>query len=78
MKYFFYPERRFVTFAPIMIEKLKTSRIVLIVIVAIGLLYITDSWFMSMGILIILIVVDKLLADYSKKKQDKKEQEDGN
>ncbi len=61
-----------------MIEKLKTSRIVLIVIVAIGLLYITDSWFMSMGILIILIVVDKLLADYSKKKQDKKEQEDGN
>ena len=58
-----------------MIEKIKISHVIVLVIVAVGLLFITDSWFMSMGIMIILVIVDVLLKEYISKKQDENDGE---
>lgn len=51
-------------------KKKITSYIVLCLVISAGLLYITESWFMSMGIMIILVIVDVLFKEYISKKQD--------
>lgn len=54
-------------------KKKITSYIVLCLVISSGLLFITESWFMSMGIMIILVIVDVLLREYSKKKENENE-----
>lgn len=41
----------------------------LYIVVSAGLLYITGSWLMSLGIILLLILVDRLLAEYERKKR---------
>ena len=56
-------------------KKKITSYIVLCLVTSSGLLFITESWFMSMGIMIILVIVDVLLKEYISKKQDENDGE---
>ncbi|WP_036877963.1 hypothetical protein [Xylanibacter oryzae] len=56
-------------------KKKITSYIVLCLVISSGLLFITESWFMSMGIMIILVIVDVLLKEYISKKQDENDGE---
>ncbi len=51
-------------------KKKITSYILLCLVISSGLLYITESWFMSMGIMIIFVIVDVLLKEYISRKQD--------
>ena len=37
--------------------------------VSAGLLYITKSWLMSLGIMLLLILLDRALAEYERKKR---------
>lgn len=43
--------------------------IILMVLVVIGLLFITDSVLMTMGIMILLILVNTLIVEYLKRRQ---------
>lgn len=51
-------------------KKKIISNILLFIVISAGLLYITESWFMSMGIMIILVIIDILLKEYIYKKQN--------
>ncbi|MBR4389738.1 MAG: hypothetical protein IKT00_11240 [Prevotella sp.] len=43
----------------------------MIFIVSAGLLYITESWWMSLGILMLLMLADSFIQVYQKKKEQK-------
>ncbi len=49
--------------------KIKKWQWILYIVVSAGLLYITESWLMSLGILLLLILVDRLLAEFERKKR---------
>ncbi len=49
--------------------KIKWWQWVLYVVVSAGLLYITGSWMMSLGIILLLILLDRWLAEYERKKR---------
>ena len=49
--------------------KIKWWQWALYIVVSAGLLYITGSWLMSLGIILLLILVDRLLAEYERKKR---------
>lgn len=49
--------------------KIKKWQWALYSVVSAGLLYITGSWLMSLGIMLLLILVDRLLAEYERKKR---------
>lgn len=49
--------------------KIKKGQWLLYIIVSAGLLYISGSWLMSLGIMILLILIDRLLAEYERKKR---------
>ncbi len=49
--------------------KIKKWQWALYIVVSAGLLYITGSWLMSLGIMLLLILVDRLLAEYERKKR---------
>lgn len=49
--------------------KIKWWQWALYIVVSAGLLVITDSWLMSLGIMLLLILVDRLLAEYERKKR---------
>ena len=49
--------------------KIKWWQWVLYVVVSAGLLYITGSWLMSLGIMLLLILIDRVLAEYERKKR---------
>lgn len=49
--------------------KIKKWQWALYIVVSAGLLYITGSWLMSLGIMLLLILVDRLLAEYDRKKR---------
>lgn len=49
--------------------KIKKGQWILYIVVSAGLLYITKSWLMSLGIMILLILVDRLLAEYERKRR---------
>ena len=52
-------------------DKNVIKHILLLVFVSAGLLYITRSWFMSLGILMILLLIDALLRQYDNKRRRK-------
>ena len=43
--------------------KIKKGQWVLYIVVSAGLLYITKSWLMSLGIMLLLILLDRALAE---------------
>lgn len=49
--------------------KIKKWQWALYIVVSAGLLYITGSWLMSLGIMLLLILVDRLLAEYERKRR---------
>ena len=49
--------------------KIKKWQWALYIVVSAGLLYITGSWLMSLGIMLLLILVDRPLAEYERKKR---------
>ena len=49
--------------------KIKWWQWALYIVVSGGLLIITDSWLMSLGIMLLLILIDRLLAEYERKKR---------
>lgn len=49
--------------------KIKKSQWILYIVVSAGLLYITKSWLMSLGIMILIILVDRMLAVYERRKR---------
>ena len=49
--------------------KIKWWQWALYIVVSAGLLYITGSWLMSLGIILLLILIDRLLAEYERKKR---------
>lgn len=53
--------------------KIKKWQWALYIVVSAGLLYITGSWLMSLGIMLLLILVDRLLAEYERKKRGDEE-----
>jgi len=64
------------TFALSMNESVKFKDLIVFFIIGGGLLYITESWLMALGIMILLILIDVGLADYIVRRREKKEQED--
>lgn len=44
--------------------KIKPSQWIMFIIISAGLLFITESWLMSLGILLLLLVLDFTLARY--------------
>ena len=49
--------------------KIKKSQWVMFIIISAGLLYLTGSWFMSLGIMILLILLDFALASWSARRR---------
>ena len=49
--------------------KIKWWQWALYIVVSPWMLYITGSWLMSLGIILLLILVDRLLAEYERKKR---------
>ena len=39
------------------------------IVVSAGLLYITESWLMALGIMLLLILIDRMIAEYERKKR---------
>lgn len=44
--------------------KIKKSQWVIFIIISAGLLYLTESWLMSLGIVLLLMILDFVLAKY--------------
>ncbi len=49
--------------------KIKKWQWALYIVVSAGLLYITKSWLMSLGIILLLILLDRWAAEYERKKR---------
>ena len=49
--------------------KIKKWQWALYIIVSAGLLLITESWLMSLGIMLLLILLDRIVAEYERKKR---------
>ena len=49
--------------------KLKKGQWLLYIVVSAGLLYITESWLMALGIMLLLILIDRMIAEYERKKR---------
>lgn len=49
--------------------KIKKSQWVIFILIAAGLMFLTESWLMSLGIMLLLIVLDFVLAEYIGKKR---------
>ncbi len=54
-----------------MMDKKVIKHILLLVFVSSGLLYLTRSWLMSLGIMMILLLIDALLRQYDNKRRQK-------
>lgn len=52
------------------------KKAIIFAFVAAGLLYLTRSFLMSLGIILLLFVVDYLLADWERRRKAKEEQDD--
>ncbi len=53
-------------------KKIKISRhFLVLLVVSLGLLYLTRSFWMSLGIMMLLLLVDALLAQYERKHRHK-------
>lgn len=49
--------------------KIKKGQWLLYIVVSAGLLYITESWLMALGIMLLLIIIDRMIAEYERKKR---------
>ncbi len=49
--------------------KIKKGQWLLYIVVSAGLLYITESWLMALGIMLLLILIDRMIAEYERKKR---------
>lgn len=49
--------------------KIKKGQWLLYIVVSVGLLYITESWLMALGIMLLLILIDRMIAEYERKKR---------
>lgn len=49
--------------------KIKKGQWLLYIVVSAGLLYITESWLMTLGIMLLLILIDRMIAEYERKKR---------
>lgn len=47
--------------------KIKKGQWLLYIVVSAGLLYITESWLMALGIMLLLILIDRMIAEYERK-----------
>jgi hypothetical protein len=54
-----------------MISKQSVVHIVALIVISLGLIYLTDSFWMSLGIILLLIVADYVIADIVNKKKKK-------
>ena len=59
-------------FCTIMDNKSKILHILMIFIVSAGLLFITESWWMSLGILMLLLLADSFIQVYQRKREQEK------
>mgnify|MGYP006903494155 CR=1 FL=1 len=55
--------------------KIKKSQWVLYILISAALLYITESWLMSLGIFLLIILADYLVADYVMRKRGNEDDE---
>lgn len=55
-----------------MISKQSVVHIVALIVISLGLIYLTDSFWMSLGIILLLIVADYVIADIVNKKRRNK------
>lgn len=53
--------------------KIKKSQWLIFIVLSAGLIYITESWLMSLGIILLLMVLDFVLAEFIGKKRGKKD-----
>lgn len=53
--------------------KIKKRQWLIFIIISAGLLYITESWLMSLGIMLLLIVIDFVVADNISRKRGENE-----
>ncbi|MBP5257348.1 MAG: transporter [Prevotella sp.] len=56
-------------------QKINLQQVLIFIIVGGGLIYITESFLMSLGILLLLFVIDYAIADYFDTKKRKREQQ---
>jgi hypothetical protein len=52
-------------------EMMKITHLLVLLVVSAGLLYLTRSFWMSLGIMMLLLLVDALLAQYERKHRSK-------
>ncbi|MCH3995465.1 MAG: transporter [Prevotella sp.] len=58
------------------VSKSYLARIVLFLVICAGLMYLTDSFFMSLGILLVLFVLDELVRRWDVKRMQKRQCEE--
>ena len=62
-----------ITFAAMKLQKYILIEIVMMALATAGLIWLTGSYLMSLGIVILLVVVEHVLVTYMERKQEEKE-----
>ena len=62
-----------ITFAAMKLQKYILIEILMMALATFGLIWLTDSYLMSLGIVILLVIVEHVLVSYMEKKQEEKE-----
>ncbi|MBQ2554530.1 MAG: hypothetical protein II562_05495 [Prevotella sp.] len=57
-------------------NKINIWHILAILVVSAGLLYLTQSWWMSLGILMLILLADAYIAMYQQRRDKDKEEEE--
>jgi Flp pilus assembly protein TadB len=62
-----------ITFAAMKLQKYILIEILMMALATFGLIWLTGSYLMSLGIVILLVIVEHVLVSYMEKKQEEKE-----
>ena len=62
-----------ITFAAMKLQKYILIEIVMMALATAGLIWLTGSYLMSLGIVILLVIVEHVLVTYMERKQEEKE-----
>ena len=63
-----------ITFAAMKLQKYILIEIVMMALATAGLIWLTGSYLMSLGIVILLVIVEHVLVTYMERKQEEKEE----
>lgn len=56
-----------------MIKKLNWKHLLVIIIICVGLMWLTKSFLMALGIVLLLFIVDYFLQEFDRKRKEKNE-----